>query len=92
MILTWAMQLTVELLVCLLFEGRHFCLKCHITAAEAKISPADRRSKAALRSLETLEDDLERFSNAGGTIDDAKLYDNVIAPAFFDILLDQVKL
>ena len=73
-------------------SGRHFCLKCHITSAEAKICPADRQEAPKRRSLESLAEDLDRFTNAGANIENAKLHNNnVIAPPFFDIPLDQAR-
>ena len=71
--------------------GRHFCLKCDCTAAQAKLPPEDRPSKPTLRSLDTLAADLSRFTDAGADLDHAKDYNNVIGPAFFDIPLDQVR-
>ena len=71
-------------------SGRHFCLKCLITSGEAKVPPCDRATKPRLRSLQSLADDLEQFTAAGADLDNAKLFNNVISPAFFDIPLDQV--
>ena len=71
------------------FSDRHFCLKCLVTPAEAKLAPSQRRS-VALRSLDTMAEDLERFTKSGANLEQAKLFNNVIAPSFFDIPLEQV--
>ena len=39
-------------------------LKCHITAPESKVSPAERQEQVPVRSLETLAADLKRFAAA----------------------------
>ena len=70
--------------------GRHFCLKCHITSAQAKICPSESAAPSQPRSLQTLADDFARFSAEGGNVDKAKQYNNAVAPAFFDIPIDQV--
>ncbi len=66
-------------------------MKCDCTAAEARLPPQVRHKKPTLRSLDTLTEDLRRFTDAGANLENAKLYNNVIAPPFFDIPLDQVK-
>ena len=75
--------------VCYYCEGRHFCLKCEITSGQAKLPPGEREA-VRVRSLASLQDDLARFTSAGAELESAKLYNNVIGPAFFDIPLDQV--
>lgn len=70
--------------------GRHFCLKCLITSVEAKVAPADRSNRPTLRSLESMAVDFERFTAAGGDVEKAKNFNNVISRSFFDIPLEQV--
>ena len=48
------------------------------------------RGMCSLRSLANIRDDLERFDKCGKDPKMAKLCNNVIADAFFDIPLDQV--
>ena len=71
---------------------RHFCLKCLITSAEAKVAPPDRSAQLTLRSLDSIAADLQRFAAAGAKLDNAKSFNNVVSPAFFDVPLDQVGL
>ena len=52
--------------------------------------PADARRESQLRSLQTLQDDYGAFMAAGGDIRRAKHFNNVIAPYFLEIPLDQV--
>ena len=72
--------------------GRHFCLKCLITSAEAKVALPDHSVQLTLRSLDSIAADLQRFAAAGDDLNNAKSFNNVISPAFFDIPLDQVSL
>ena len=72
-----------------LSTGRHFCLRCIITAAEGKLPPSQ-RANILQRTLESLNADFQQFSAAGGDIVKAKTYNNVIARPLFDIPIDQV--
>ena len=44
-----------------------------------------------LRTLESLQEDFDRFTAAGADHTKAKLYNNVISTPFFDVPLDQVR-
>lgn len=44
-----------------------------------------------MRTLDTLREDLRRFTDSGGDIKFAKLYNNVIGETLLDIPLDMVK-
>ena len=72
-----------------LLTGRHPCLWCEIRADEMS-TPASMREPSKPRSLQSLEADYSAFVAAGGDIRRAKNYNNVIAPYFFKITLDQV--
>ena len=72
-------------------SGRHFCLKCTITAPVAKLSPEVRHDHPEQHTLLTLERDLKLFEEAGRDFTKAKLFHNVISPPFFRIPLDQVR-
>ena len=80
-----------EFFVSFLSTGRPFCLKCMVTAPEAKIEPRNRKEPPQIRSLESLRADFDRFTTAGGDHTKAKNYKNVIAMPFFDIPLHQVQ-
>ena len=70
--------------------GRHFCLKCVCTAAESAIAPVARARQPASHTFNSLNEDLQRSTDAGANVDRAKRFNNVIGPAFFDVPLDQV--
>ena len=70
--------------------GRHFCLKCLATAADAKVQQGKWTTKISPRTLDCLKDDYDRFTTAGADHSRAKEFNNVIAEPFFDIPLDQV--
>ena len=82
-------HLTFNLSLC---TGRHFCLKCTITSAVAKKPLKDHQQDTlpTVRSLETLQQDFESFTQAGSQLSKAKLHNNVIAKPIFAIPLDQV--
>ncbi len=65
-------------------------MKCLCTAPEAAVPPLSRLQPPVVRTLDTLSDDLQRFTDAGADVDAAKRFNNVIGPAFFDVPLDQV--
>ena len=69
--------------------GRHNCLWCQIRADELK-TPLATRGSSAPRTLQTIKEDYARFLADGGIHSRAKEYNNVMAPHFFDIELDQV--
>ena len=77
---------------CWNFAGQHFCLKYLITLTEWKVSPLHWQKKPKECSWETLAEDLDSFTSPGASLDNAKHFNEVIAPAFLDISLDQVKL
>jgi hypothetical protein len=54
-----------------------------------KVTPAA-RAPVQPRTLESLKADYARFMANGGNIKQAKKYNNVICPYYFDIPLDQV--
>ena len=73
------------------FSGRHCCLWCDITYQQLQV-PQDMRGLSSNRTLQSLDDDLQRFLTVGhGNIKKAKEFNNVIRPRAFDIPLDQVK-
>ena len=53
-------------------------------------TPASVREPSKCRSLQTLQADYSAFEAAGGDIRRAKFYNNVIAPYFFEVPLEQV--
>ena len=64
---------------------------CHITKDELQLSPEQRTEISTLRSLETLDRDLETFLNEfDGDIKKAKFANNVIKERLFNIPIDQV--
>lgn len=67
-------------------------MKCTITSAVAKKPLKDRQQDTlpTVRSLETLQQDFESFTQAGSQLSKAKLHNNVIAKPIFAIPLDQV--
>ena len=65
-------------------------MKCLCTAPEAAVPPLSRLRPPVIRTLDMLNDDLQRFTDAGADVDAAKRFNNVIGPAFFDVPLDQV--
>lgn len=70
--------------------GRHCCLLCLTTSEEQKVPPAERTTAIPQRSLAGIKADYNHFmSDGGGDLKKAKLFNNVIAPHFFDIELDQ---
>lgn len=70
--------------------GRHCCLYCTIASDQMKVPPASRAKQVTTRTLESLKADHARFMGGGGNIKQAKFYNNVICPLYFDIPLDQV--
>ena len=76
--------------------GRHCCLWCNATSEQLKISRTIRKDDKDIhitqRSLQTLAEKYSEFLGDGANIKKAKLHDNVIGEAFFDIPLSQVKL
>ena len=69
--------------------GRHCCLWCHIKSDQLKVAKHI-RGTCRERSLATLDEDYSQFMAAGGDIRNAKDHNNVIAPYFFEVPLDQV--
>ena len=65
-------------------------MKCSCTAPEAAVPPLSRLRPPVVRTLDMLNDDQQRFTDAGADVDAAKRFNNVIGPAFFDVQLDQV--
>ena len=53
-------------------------------------TPASMREPSKCRSLQTLQADYSAFQAAGGDMRRAKFYNNVIAPYFFEVPLEQV--
>ena len=71
--------------------GRHNCLHCHITSSDLKI-PLSERGRAKARGLQTFSEDYMKFSTeGGGNLKNAKHFNNVIQPYFFDIPLENVR-
>ena len=52
--------------------------------------PRSSRGRYEARTLEKLKHDLERFMSAGGKLQNAKLFNNVIDRMLFNVPLDQV--
>ena len=72
--------------------GRHPCLWCTILADQLK-QPQHERGKLPLRTLDSLKADYLRFETIGkGDIRQAKNFNNVIGPVFFNVPLSQVLL
>ena len=65
-------------------------MKCLCTAPEAAVPPLSRLRPPVVRTLDMLNDDQQRFTDAGADVDAAKRFYIVIGPAFFDVQLDQV--
>ena len=71
--------------------GRHNCLHCEIKSSDLKI-PLAERGLSKSRDLSTLSEDYESFSSeGGGDLKNAKFFNNVIQPYFFDIPLENVQ-
>ncbi len=76
--------------------GRHCCLWCDVNADRLKEPRASRKKPTKptdtinQRSLQGIKDDHKRFLDDGGNLKNAKLFNNVICPNFFDIELEQV--
>ena len=68
-----------------LIIGRHCCLFCHATKAESQTNVS-----SDPRTLETLDNDLERYNANGEILGDAKLFNNVITERLLDIPISQV--
>ena len=72
--------------------GRHPCLWCTIRADQLKQTQHE-RGKLPLRTLDSLKADYLRFETIGkGDIRQAKNFNNVIGPVFFNVPLSQVRL
>ena len=50
----------------------------------------ERKNATVMRTLQTLQLDLQRFIQAGADVKKAKFYNNVLYPYMFDIPLSQV--
>ncbi|XP_065679210.1 uncharacterized protein LOC124815080 isoform X1 [Hydra vulgaris] len=72
-------------------SGKHCCLFCHATANEMKVFKNE-RPVIELRTIESLQNDFERFKKNGGAKENAKYYNNVITEPILKIPLDQVSL
>ena len=73
------------------FVGRHCCLFCTVTYTDLQ-QPLSVRGRSPPRSLETLQHDLQDFTEKGnGDLNRAKEFNNVIGPTLLDIPLDMVK-
>ncbi|CAH1250144.1 Hypp8791 [Branchiostoma lanceolatum] len=71
--------------------GTHPCLWCEVTRTSMAKPQAEREVEAPARSLQSLARDYREFIEHGrGQLSKAKNYRNVIAPAMFDIAIDQV--
>lgn len=71
--------------------GRHCCLWCTISNEELKIPRATRQQRSITqRSLATLSQKYSEFEADGSNLKKAKMHDNVIGRAFFDIPLSKV--
>ena len=73
----------------LCLSGRHCCLWCHIRTNDMQV-PRKTRGPSRERSLDTLAHDHQQYLAAGGNIRNAKDFNNVIGPYFFEIPLNQV--
>ena len=81
----------IIIIIKIFHTGKHNCLWCNITS-EAMAQPLKDRGRSEPRTLESLQDDYDRFQSAGGRLRNAKLFHNVIAPHFFDVPISQVSL
>ena len=73
------------------YIGRHNCLHCIIKSSDLKI-PLSERGRSPSRDLQNLAADYNSFSTGGGGhLRNAKHYNNVIQPHFFDIPLENVR-
>jgi hypothetical protein len=69
------------------FAGRHPCLWCNIRADQLK-QPRQERGTFSPRTLDSLQADHLKFQTIGkGDLRQAKNYNNVIGPVFFDVPL-----
>ena len=73
------------------YIGKHCCLYCTIDKDSLRVPLAERGPFPA-RTLETLESDHARFMAAGGNLKNAKMFNNAIGTAFFNIPLTQASL
>lgn len=65
-------------------------MKCLTKSEELKI-PRELRGPSQDRTLLNIKGDYQRFVAAGANHDKAKEFNNVMAPHFFDIEINQVK-
>ena len=83
---TCILKTTILLTCC---KGRHCCLWCTIRNTELKV-PLSERGRSPLRSLQSMEQDHQKFLNAGGVLKKANEYNNVIGTALLPIPLEKV--
>ena len=69
--------------------GRHCCLWCLITQSDLK-TPLEKRGRFPVRSVQSLRDDYRRFTESGGNLKHAKLFNNCIGEPLFNISLEKV--
>lgn len=72
-----------------LCTGRHCCLWCLITQSDLKI-PLEKRGRFPERSVQSLREDNHRFTESGGNLKHAKLFNNCIGEPLFNISLEKV--
>lgn len=72
-------------------NGRHCCLFCTTTKQNMQLSLAE-RGMSSLRTLESLQNDLEQFKSLGSDIKLAKQCNNVIDDRMLNVPIDQVAL
>ena len=70
--------------------GRHCCLWCLITQADLKI-PLEQRGRFPTRSVESLRNDYKSFTESGGDLKHAKLFNNSIGEPIFNLPLEKVQ-
>ena len=69
--------------------GRHNCLWCTIRNTELRI-PLHVHGRSPARSVESIQNDYQRFVDDGSQLRRAKEFNNAIGEPFFSIPLDQV--
>lgn len=77
------------IIIIFLNEGRHCCLFCTVTSQEMQL-PIEQQNNKQVRTLESLNFDLENFQREGGDVKKAKFFNNVIHKRYFNVPLDQV--
>lgn len=70
-------------------SSRHPCLWCLVTSEEMQL-PSCERLHVLRRTLNSIKEDFQRFTDDGMDLKRAKLFNNCIDEVFFDIDLSQV--